>query len=102
MEKSRSKIGFNYSVLALLLFILLYIVQFVTTTANANSEFVIIIICVAFLVSFVVAFIGAINTLMGLREKASMEQMVGLIISSIFLLITIAVTIELVRLLNES
>lgn len=85
MQNYRTKKGFNYSILALILFVLAFIFQFIAT--NMQLEFMNMYIAIIVLLSFLVAIIGGIYLILGLREESSKEQIIGLIISSIFLMI---------------
>lgn len=82
-----SKKGFNYSLLALLLFVLAFIVQFISV--HLNSDFLTIVVGLAFLISFLLAIVAGVYLIKGLKEEGSSEQMIGLSICSIFLMIIV-------------
>ena len=62
-------------------------------------EFVNLTLVVAILVSFLLAIVGVIYLIMGLKEESSKEQMIGFIISSVFLLIIVVFTIALFQII---
>ena len=99
MQNSKSKKGLNYSILALIVFVSAIILNAITS--ELESEFLGILAGVLLLMSFALAIIGAINTIAGLKEGASMEQIIGMIISSVFILIICYILIEVIKLLNE-
>ena len=97
MQKSKTKIGFNFSLLALIFFILAFSVF--TFISDMKLEFVNLTLVVAILVSFLLAIVGVIYLIMGLKEESSKEQMIGFIISSVFLLIIVVFTIALFQII---
>ena len=99
MQNSKSKKGLNYSILAIIVFVSAIILNAITS--ELESEFLGILAGVLLLMSFALAIIGAVNTIAGLKEGASMEQIIGMIISSVFILIICYILIEVIKLLNE-
>ena len=77
--------------LAVFLFVLAFIVQLFAS--NIEFEFLTLSIGITILFSFLLAIYGAINTLQGFKEESSKEQIIGLIVSSIFLMIITYTTI---------
>ena len=92
-----SKKGLNYSLIAILLFVMAFIAQFLTM--NSSLEFMNIAIVVTVLISFILAILGGTYSLFGLREESSKEEIIGLIISSIFLMIFIVFAVKLTEII---
>ena len=99
MQNSKSKKGLNYSILAIIVFVSAMILNAITS--EFESEFLGILVGVLILMSFGLAIIGAVNTISGLKEGASMEQIIGMIISSVFIFIICYFLIVVIKLLNE-
>lgn len=95
MQNSKSKRGLNYSILAIVIFVVAIIFQVITS--GMNAEFLSLLIGVFILISFGLAIIGAVYTIAGLKEGASMEQIIGLTISSVFLFIISYFLIEIYK-----
>lgn len=95
MQNTKSKTGLNYSVLAILLFVFAYFSQFLVS--DTTNEFFVIVFGLMLVISFILAIIGGINTILGLKEESSREQMIGLIISSVFLMTVVYLVITVAQ-----
>lgn len=87
MEERKSKKGFNSAMIALMLFGLVLILNFFEI--STGSEFLSMALVILFIVAILVGVFGLKNSIQGLREPNSMEQIVGITINGIFTVILI-------------
>ncbi|MCF6129056.1 hypothetical protein L1S35_05175 [Flavobacterium sp. AS60] len=98
MEESKSKKGFNSAMIALLLFVLAFIVNFFG--ASSNSETLNLGIGMLEIVAILVGVFGLINSIRGLKEPNSMEQIVGITVNGVLTVVLIWVIGEVIARLN--
>jgi uncharacterized membrane protein len=94
MEDRKSKKGFNSAMIALILFGLVLILNFFEI--SAGSEFLSIALAILLIVAILVGVFGLKNSIQGLREPNSMEQIVGITVNGIFTVILIWLIVEVV------
>lgn len=97
MENTKSKKGFNYAMLALLVFAFAFVCQLFSPS---DSVFFPLVIGVAALVACIVAIMGLILSVQGLREPISMEQIVGTSVNGVFFVLFIYIIVEVISKLN--
>ncbi len=94
MEETKSKKGFNYAMIALILFALAFILAFFEVAEN--SEFFNIVLGILALTAILVGVFGLISSIQGLKEPNSMEQIVGITLNGIFTIILIYIVGEVI------
>lgn len=98
MENTKSKKGFNYAMLALIVFAAAFVTQLITATLH--SEFLLLLVGTAAMVAFLLSIIGLVSSVRGMWEPISMEQIVGITVNGVFFVGLIYMITEVVAALN--
>jgi uncharacterized membrane protein len=90
-----TKKGFNYSISALLLFVIAFIMWLLNI--NFDLEFLNVPIGLTLMISILLSFIGTIYLLIGIREGKSKKRIIGFIINGLYLMLIVFAIIRNTR-----
>ena len=95
MNDPKSKKGFNNSMLALILILIAFIIQLFFL--EQDTEFFALACGLLLIIAFLLSVFGLINSIRGIKEPGSAQQIIGLNVNILLILLFIILFIEVFR-----